>query len=100
MTQVTKTQIPNNINTIERLLLWCSFILQKNNPTKAIVEQPNTDPINVATVTQFRADDQSLRILSRIDLEIESDYAESTLPLWLSAKELSNTAIPQDYQQS
>lgn len=100
MTTLTKTQIPDSINTVERLLLWASFILQKNNPTKAIVEQPNTDPVNVATLTVFRADDQSMRILSRIDLEIESNYAESLLPLWLSAKELSNTSIPADYLQA
>lgn len=99
MTTITKTIIPNNINTLERLALWAGFGLQKLNPTKTIVEQANTDPINVASVSIFRADDQSLRALIRIDLPIDTNYAESEDPMWMSALELSNTDLPVSYQE-
>lgn len=99
MTTLTKTVIPNNINTLEKLTLWAGFALQKVNPTKTIVEQANTDPINVASVSIFRADDQSLRALIRIDLPIDSNYAESAYPMWVSALELSNTDLPASYKE-
>lgn len=100
MSQLTLTWIPTTINTVEKLALWVAFVLQKVNPTKAIVEQANTDPINVCSVSIFRADDQSLRALLRLNIPIDSNYAESTLPMWLNALEISNTDIPADYKQT
>lgn len=97
MSTLILSKIPTEINTLEKLLLWSAFALQKCNPTKTIVEQANTDPINVATVNIFRADDQSLRALVRINLPLASDYAENTDPMWVSAQELSNTDIPLSY---
>ena len=97
MSSLLLNQIPTNINTLERLLLWAAFACQKVNPTKTIVEQSNTDPINVATVSIFRADDQTLRALVRINLPIDTNYAESADPMWVSALEISNTDIPPSY---
>ena len=97
MTTLALNQIPTNINTLEKLVAWAAFATQKCNPTKTIVEQSNTDPINVASVSIFRADDQSLRALVRINLPLDSNYAESLDPMWTSALEISNTDIPASY---
>lgn len=100
MSALTLSWIPTNINTLEKLMLWGAFATQKCNPTKTIVEQANTDPINVASVSIFRADDQSLRALVRINIPIDSNYAESLDPMWTSALEISNTDIPASYKAS
>lgn len=97
MSTLNLVKIPAEINTLEKLHAWSAFALQKCNPTKTIVEQPNTDPINLCSVSIFRADDQSLRLLTRINLPLDSDYAESASPIWENTNEISNTDIPPSY---
>jgi hypothetical protein len=100
MTALILSQIPTNINTVEKLHAWSGFVLQKVNPTKTIVEQSNTDPILVSSVTLFKADDLSQRALIRINLPLDSNYAESTAPMWEAALEISNTDIPAAFKQA
>ena len=100
MSTLNLAQIPASINTLEKLQAWCALAIQRCNPTKTIVEQSNTDPINVASVTIFRAYDQTLRMLCRVNVPIDSNYAESLDPMWSSALEISNTDIPASYLQS
>jgi len=94
------TDIPSNINTVEKLALWCCLVLQKNNPTKAVVEIANGTPEKCAQVALIRADDDSIRSVLRLSLEIASDYAEVTTKFWESALELSNVDIPAAYKSN
>ena len=47
MTALTKEQIPNQINTVERLMAWAGLALGFINPTKAIVEAAGENPEKV-----------------------------------------------------
>lgn len=100
MTALLLTEIPTNINTLERLMAWGAFGLQKCNPTKTIIEQANTDPMNVASVSIFRADDLSLRVLLRLNIPLNTNYADSVDPMWVAALELSNTDLPASFKRT
>ncbi len=97
-TLVTSTDIPTNINTVEKLVLWCVLLLQKNNPTKAVLEIANGTPEKVAQVALIKADDETIRVILRASIEVDPAYAEVTGKFWEKARELSNTAIPASYK--
>lgn len=98
MTTLSTTQIPSNINTVEKLLLWGALLLQKNNPTLAVVETANTNPEKVAQVAMIRADDDTIRAILRLSIPIDPNYASNTAKFWENALELANIAIPTSFE--
>ena len=94
------TQIPASINTLERLAMWALMGLRRVNPTLSIIEVANQPAEKVAQTALVQADNNTIRFIGRVSLEIPSDYADdNTEKLWMKALELSNTAIPTAYTQ-
>ena len=95
------TDIPNNINTLERLAAWAILALARTNPTLKILETSSTEPERVAQSALIRADDDSLRLIARASLEIDPAYSEdNTIKFWMHVQELSNTALPDAFKQN
>jgi hypothetical protein len=94
MTSFVTTDIPTQINTLERLAAWVALALQRVNPTLSIIEQSNAAPERTCQAVLATAEDDTVRLVARISIEIDPDYAESTSKLWLSAREFSNTTLP------
>jgi hypothetical protein len=95
---VIGTDIPTNINTVEKLAFWVATLLAQINPTAQILENPN-DTQFVCRVFQFRAQDGSRRLLIRISLPV-SDLLDTDLTTkpWQKALEISSTAIPAGFK--
>lgn len=95
------TDIPSQINTLERLAMWSLMALRRVNPTLSIIEIANVPAEKAAQTALVQADDNTIRFIGRVSLEIPNDYADnSTEKLWTKAKELSNTALPEAYKQN
>ncbi|WP_009632448.1 hypothetical protein [Synechocystis sp. PCC 7509] len=100
MTAITiATDIPTNINTLEKLAVWVGLALERCNPTLKILESPETEPQRVAQAVLIRADDATHRTILRISVPISADYASnSTVKFWQNATEISNVALPTAYK--
>ncbi len=100
MTALTiSTDIPTNINTLEKLAVWVGLALERCNPSAKILESPETEPQRVAQAVLIRADDASHRIIVRLSLPVNSGYAEnSTVKFWQNALEINTVALPTAYK--
>lgn len=94
------TDIPEDINTLERLAMWACMALRRTNPTLSIIEIANQPAEKAVQTALVQADDNTIRFIGRVSLELPADYAEdNSTKLWTKAKELSNTALPEAYKQ-
>ena len=94
------TDIPNNINTLERLATWAILALRRVNPTQQVLEIPGGNPERVVQAAIIQADDDTIRFFGRVSIAIESDYAEDNEnKLWMKSLELSNTVLPDAFKQ-
>lgn len=100
MTTLTKAQIPNQINTVERLMAWCGLALGFINPTKAIVEAAGENPEKIIQTFILRADDGSERLIIRAALPLDPNWrSQSTQAFWLNVQDIENVNLPAAYQQ-
>lgn len=97
MTTFVTTNIPSNVNTLERLAAWVGLALNRVNPTLSILESANQNPERVAQAFFYRAADNSLRLTLRITLEVDATYSTQTRKFWENALEISNTALPTQF---
>lgn len=96
---VISTDIPSNINTLEKLAAWSALALVRCNPTLKVLESPEAEPQRVAQAVLIRADDASHRLIVRLALTINDDYgSNSTIKFWQNAQEFSNVALPTAYK--
>ncbi len=93
------TDIPTNINTLEKLAAWVGLALERCNPTAKLLESPDTEPQRVAQAVLIRADEGSHRLITRVSIPINDGYAEaSTVKFWQNALEIGTTALPTAYK--
>jgi len=93
------TDIPNNINTLEKLAAWVGLALERCNPSAKLLESPDSEPQRVAQAVLIRADDATHRMIVRLSLPINSGYAEnSTVKFWQNAMEIDTVALPTAYK--
>lgn len=92
----TGSQIPTNILTLEQTAAWAILSLVAVNPNKVYLEDPATSVLVVQSGI-IKAGDNSNRLLLRAALDLNSDYITSTAPLWMAAKEISDSQIPAAY---
>ncbi len=96
----TSTDIPPQINTLERLAMWSIMALRRVNPTLAITEVADSSPEKVAQTALAQTDDGKIRFVGRVSLEMDPTYAEDNdTKLWTKALELSNTQLPDAFKQ-
>lgn len=92
------TDLPSNINSLEKLALWVGTALERVNPTSSVLESPGI-PSRVAQAAIIRADDGSKRVVIRLSLPLAEDYASNnTVKFWQNALDLSNTALPSAFK--
>lgn len=88
------TDIPTNINTLEKLAAWVGLALARCNPSLKILEYPNAEPARAAEAVLIKADDNSNRLVVRLSLPIADNYSESTQKFWFNTLDFSNVALP------
>ena len=95
------TDIPSDINTLERLATWAILALRRTNPTQQVLEIPGGEPERVIQAAIIQADDDTIRFYGRVSIEVAGDYAEDgTSKIWMKAEELSNTVLPEAFKQN
>jgi hypothetical protein len=98
-TIVLSTDIPSQINTLERLAMWSIMALRRTNPSLKVIEVADQTAEKVAQTAIVQADDGKIRFIGRVSIEINADYAEdNSAKLWTKALEFSNTVLPTAYK--
>ncbi len=93
--QLSLSQIPSNIDTVEKLAVWCMMLLENQAGTMQIKEADNELPSSVAQVQVLRVADESIRVIGRLSLPISPNYAtNNTVKFWQHTLPLVNTTIP------
>lgn len=93
------TDIPSNINTLERLATWAIMSLRRVNPTQRVIEVSEETPVQTVQAALVQADDGSIRFFGRVSIPMSADYAEdNTVKLWQKSEELSNTVLPEAFK--
>lgn len=97
MSALNLADIPPQINTVERLAAYSVLLLSRINPTLSILEVLGEPEIRAAFAGIGTDSTGRQRLIARISLELNADYASSPEALWLEALELSNVQIPPQF---
>jgi hypothetical protein len=98
MTTIAGTDIPSNINTVERLVAWGGYLLAYNNPTLAVLETQVRNE-KAAQAIIFQAADDTYRLLIRACLPISQNYIiDRSIKSWMHVQELSNVIVPAGFK--
>lgn len=92
------TDIPTNINTLEKLAAWVGLALTRCNPGLKYLENPDQMAQRVAEVALIKADDNTFRQIVRLALPMDDAYATSTKKSWEDIKEISQVQLPSDFK--
>ena len=93
MTAFTRTQIPTNVNTVEKLHAWSATLLDALNPVLTSVEDINVSEKSVQLVTKPTPLSGPI-FIARVAFPLVNNYASSTDPFWTNVTELSVSTIP------
>jgi hypothetical protein len=91
------TQIPSQIDTVEKLASWALMTLATVNPTLTVLETQNSGQIR-AQASLFRNADGTMCILLRANLPVDSNiFSDRSKKSWQFTQELTNTVIPTNF---
>lgn len=99
MTALTKADIPDSINTVEKLALWCETLLQHLNPDVTVIEASGGADRAVISQPWFitATNPPTWRVISRTSLAVSSTWQRGG-KIWNFAQELSSAAIPSEFK--
>lgn len=90
------TQIPTNINSIERLAAWIMLTNKAVYPDVTFNEFANTTDSVIQTGIA-ECGDKTTRLIMRAAFVLDTVYITATDPLWMAVKEISQAQIPAAY---
>ncbi|MBE9182880.1 glucose-6-phosphate dehydrogenase [Oculatella sp. LEGE 06141] len=88
------TDIPSQINTVEKLATWCALVLANINPQMTVIEGVGYQERAAQAGVFYVAADNKYRLLGRVSIEMSPEHLAGGSKSWTYAQELSNTAIP------
>jgi len=96
--QLVHTQIPSDINTVEKLYVWALLLLDNQASGVDIKEDDGILPVPSVQAQIVRVADDSKRFIGRASIKLHEEYAtNNTVKLWQHALELVNTSIPSNF---
>lgn len=100
MTAFTKAQIPPEVDTIEKLVVWSAMMLNQLYRTQTAIEGDG-QPQRVAQFgPYFVTNDNTTRALLRVSVQLDNNYGSSGNKLWEEVQDLGIADIPADFLPS
>lgn len=97
MTAFNKNNIPNSVNTLEKLVVWAGAALHQINKEVAEIEGVG-GLVRAAQFGIFNIEQNNTnRVITRSSLKLDDDFAIDNKPIWENVQELSQTAIPSQF---
>lgn len=88
------TQIPSQINTLEKLHAWSGLALGYMYPTLKAIEGVGYEERVAQANVFYIAADNKYRLISRVSLQVSPDFLSGGSKMWNYMMEVGNTAIP------
>lgn len=86
------TDLPSQINTLERLTAWALHALATANPKASVLEALDRTEF-AAQVGIVKAADGTERLLGRVSIEMDPLYrTDNSKKLWMHAREIEGSA--------
>lgn len=100
MTAFTPSDIPSEINTVEKLEAWASTLLSNLNPDQTAVETTGslTRTASSAPFYITASDPATWRNISRVSVPLSKDWQGGGNQIWNYVQELSATPIPASFK--
>lgn len=101
MVALTKADIPDGINTVEKLEVWCATILQHLTPELTVVEASGGLDRAILSQPWFitATNPPTWRVISRSSIQLSSSWQRGG-KIWNFAQELSSAAIPSEFKSN
>lgn len=101
MVALSKADIPDGINTVEKLAVWCDTILQHLHPEELVIEAAGGQDRAIVSQPWFiaAAAPPKWRIITRSSIEINPNWQRGG-KLWNFAIELSGASIPSEFKSN
>lgn len=90
---LTPSQIPANITTVEQLHAWSGALLHFAFATNLQKESENYVDYT-CQLSAFTSGDGSDRMVTRVNFKLSDNYMTGTQPLWLKVQEFGEMEIP------
>lgn len=94
------TDIPSQINTLEKLAAWCALALSNINPTLEVTEGVGYSERAAQAGIFYVLADNKYRLLGRSSLQMSPDYLAGGAKMWSYTQELSNTPLPATFKSN
>lgn len=95
MTTLALTQIPADINTLEKLHLWSTLALRAANGPKTATEGEGYIPERVAQAPIIETPNDGIRVVARVSVQLDpAAFSDKTKKLWQFANELTIGTMP------
>jgi len=92
------TDIPSQINTLEKLFVWAGLALANINPQLTAIEGVGYTERCCQAGIFYIAADNKYRALIRSSVQVSPDHMNAGGKLWIHAMELSSTALPTNFK--
>lgn len=101
MTAFVKTDIPDSVDTVEKLALWLGNLLNYLNPSASAVEGTSEEDLESVRSAQFfpylikkSSTEQNWQVVTRQSITINPDWQTGENKIWTYAQEISTSSIP------
>ncbi len=100
MTALNLTDIPSNIDTLEKLGMWVGFALSEINLATSATEAPGyTQRVAQAGIFYVETDNRH-RALIRLSIPVDKSYLSGKSNTWTYAQELTSDALTPEFKNT
>lgn len=94
------TDIPSQINTLEKLAVWVGMAMANINPSLTVIEGVGYTERACQSNIFYVAADDAHRALIRQSIKMDAAYQAGGLKMWMFAQELSTNPIPSIFKSN
>lgn len=94
------SDIPSSVNSLEKLQVWTTTILQHLHPTMTVIEATGVAE-RAATAAPFyivASDPAAWRYISRTSVKLDPNWQRGVSKIWANAQDLSSQSIPPEFK--
>jgi hypothetical protein len=95
----TKADIPDDINTYEKLAVWLGTLMEVTCGTREVVEVEGGRPEKIAQCPIYVDVNSQLRVTVRLSVAMDRAlYSDRTKKFWQFATPIVNTDVPASFK--
>jgi hypothetical protein len=100
MTVFAATDLPSTINSVEKLEVWATTVLQHLYSSMTVIESTGNAELAVSAAPFFitASDPDVWRYITRTSIALNSNWQRGAGKIWTHALDLGNSAIPTEFK--